>query len=1131
MKLIILLSTLLLLIAQNAIPARATTDPGLSSPPMLGAIKTDPKIVEAVHSKLPLYFELNQGQSAKQVKFLYHGNGYHLYLTPTETIIVLTSKGNITELSSDKASEPIITAQSVVRVELTGANPSPQITGEGKMRSYSNYLIGNDPKKWHRKVPHYAKVRYEGLYSGIDLLYYGSQQQLEYDFVVVPGASPEAITMKIKGTNSVSIDDAGNLVLATDAGSLTMKAPLIYQENDGAKANIPGRYVVKDKDLVGLEVAAYDKAKPLIIDPVIQFSTYLGGQGWDCGYDIAVDNQGAVYVAGVTQSWDFPATSGALDTVCGDDFYLDCDRPYPPSGYTFSYEDALDAFVAKINPEAPEIIYVTYLGGWEGDVAYGVKVDDSGHAHVAGSTRSPDFPVLNGYDEGFGYPCVGGDWCDCGAGDWYTYCRDGFVTKLSADGTGIEYSTFMGDYRDNYFVDIALDDSGNAYAAGNIWFVLKLTSSGSLGYSYYWITSDTLAHAKAIDVDINNNAYVAGQYSSGSGSSAFIVKLNAAGSAQDYLYTFGGSNEDAALGIAVNDLGQAFVTGMTKSVDFPTNYPVQPSFGGGPYDAFVTQVNAAGDGIIASTYLGGYTTDIGRDIVYLGPEPPVCDTPPCLLPIGTFNTLYIIGDTTSTNFPTQNPVQASIGEFGYSDVFVAQYHDWGGYAFPGGPLVYNHLLTSFASYLGGDNGDYGYGIDADPATVNVYLTGQTSSSDFPLESPVELYHNGSGDAFITMLAQQPLPSWTEGDFYFDDGTAQGWTLDGAYNESGDGPSFTHALYEWTDKTNYPNAPGADSVGNNLGSIRMYPRPIYTNPFPVTGNYWIMQFHSPDLSDSPSWQQAVGYSVKIGEFMANNDPLYANLYVRVYDNDLATDRYFYSGTAQALTHNAWNTLNFDWSGASSFPTNYVVREVFVNIWGPKTDSDYQLDGVDLDEVILSPPEADLVITSMTTSPSSPTEGEVVNVSVTVLNQGLADAGGFYIDWYHDLASPPAVYQIGDKYQHVTSLAVGATYTMNTTYTYAAAGTYNMYAQVDTDQTVAESNEGNNVMGPIALQVESACVLDGDLNGDGIVNLSDFNILKAHWLESGAGIPGDINGDGIVNLSDFNILKANWLTSCP
>ncbi len=891
-----------------------------------------PVSMGAIHDGLALYLEPNRGQAAQDVRFLYHGSDYHVYLTHDETIIVLTPRSDATDTDG-----PAGKVGAQVRIQLDGGASEPRIQGENRLAGYSNYLIGNDPERWRRQIPHYARVRYEAVYPGIDLVYYGRSHQVEYDFIVSSDASPDTIRMTIDGADTVSIDDQGNLVLATHAGDVLLKAPEIYQEHGDERTNIDGGYVIEDGHRVSFYVGDYDRTQTLIIDPVIQFSSFLGGIYWDSGADIAYDSDGAVYVTGTTQSWEFPVTAGALDTACGDDFYLDCDLPSEPPNYDFSYEHASDAFVAKIDPRAPEIVYVTYLGGWEGDNGYGVKVDNLGRAVVTGSTRSPDFPTANAVDSSFGYG-------DCGAGDWYTYCRDGFVARLTADGSGLASSTFWGNTIDNLFRDVALDTAGNAYATGDGWLVLKTLVSGSLGYSY---SSPSNFRGYAIDVDGENSAYIAGQHGTGSTSSARVIKMNAAGTTQLYSYLFGGSDVDVAYGIGVNEVGQAIVAGTTESVNFPTRHAIQPGYGGGVSDAFVMRINETGTDYVSSTYLGGTGTDSARDLVMLGPTPPPCNPPICLLPFGTFHRTWIVGTTTSSNFPVEDPIQANRN--GIQDAFVAEFHDWGGYAFPGGPHTYLHLQKGFASYLGGGGYDYGYGVAGDPDTLDIYLTGETASADFSLKSPVNLYHAGAGSAFVTLVAQQAPPTWTAGDFDFDDGTGQGWTLDGAYDDLGGGPHFTHVLYEWTDDTDYPADPGTDASGDNRGAIRLYPRPLYTSPFGGGGSYWIMQFHSPDLSDSPSWQATPGYSVRIGEFMSHDEAMSANLFVRVYDNAMAQDRYFFSGTAAVLTAGSWNTLSFDWSSIPTFPADYVVREVFVNIWGPRSDSDYGLDGVYIDSV--------------------------------------------------------------------------------------------------------------------------------------------------------------------------------------
>src|SRR3989454_424664 len=334
---------------------------------------TKPQVL-AAYGKLPLSFEANQGQTEPQVKFLSRGRGYTLFLTHTEAVLTLTKADAHAkrQISGDATLvEPEKRAGTVLRMKFVGANPAPAVAGVGELPGKSNYFVGNDPKKWRANVPTYAKVRYQDLYPGIDVVYYGNQQQLEHDFVISPGADPKVITLAFEGVDGVAIDAQGDLVLQADGGEVRLRKPVVYQELRGQRAVIPTRYVIKAERQVAFEVAAYDATKPLIIDPVLAYSTYLGGSGGDQGFGIAADAVGNAYVTGFTGSTNFPTTAGAFGG------------------------GGVDAFVTKLSPTGA-LVYSTYLGGSGGDEGRGIAVDVAGNAYVTGSTGSTDFPTTAG---------------------------------------------------------------------------------------------------------------------------------------------------------------------------------------------------------------------------------------------------------------------------------------------------------------------------------------------------------------------------------------------------------------------------------------------------------------------------------------------------------------------------------------------------------------------------------------------------------------------------------------------------------------------------------------------------------------------------------------------------------------
>jgi ELWxxDGT repeat protein len=677
------------------------------------------------YGKLPLRFEANQGRTNAQVKFLARGGGYTLFLTSTEAVFALRQpqEGRDAEAMKyrdRKRHKPKHETQkpaTVLRMKLVGANPQPLVSGLEKLAGKSNYFIGKDPKKWRTNAPHYAKVRYSGVYPGVDLVYYGNQRQLEYDFIVAPGADPKTIALQFQGAEKVEADGIGNLVVHTAAGKIQLQKPFVYQEVEGIRQRIPGGYLLKGKLQVGFEVGAYDTTKPLIIDPVLVYSTYLGGSNAEYGYGIAVDDSGNAYVTGDTYSTDFPTQNPLQPTLSG----------------------GRDGFVAKLNADGSALIYCTYLGGSGADSPYVIDVDGSGNAYVTGDTSSIDFPTTPGSFQP-------------GHGDG---SYDAFVAKLSADGSALVYCTYLGGTGSEWGSGIVVDASGNAYLTGDTSsidfptqnplqaahgggysdaFVAKLNAAGSaLDYSTYLGGSDR-EYGSGIAVDSSGNAYVAGETRStdfptqnplqaaygGGYKDAFVAKLNAAGSALDYSTYLGGSSHDYGFAIGVDDSGNAYVSGETSSTDFPTQNALQPNHGGGR-DAFVAKLNAAGSALVYSTYLGGSA----YEGAWKG------------FAVDGSGNAFVAGDTGSSDFPvTDNALQPSLAG-GYYDAFVVKLNASGS--------------EFYSTYFGGSHTDYAYGIAVD-ASGNAYLTGETRSTDFPTANPLQPVIASPPDAFVTKLA-------------------------------------------------------------------------------------------------------------------------------------------------------------------------------------------------------------------------------------------------------------------------------------------------------------------------------------------------------------------------------------------
>ncbi len=403
------------------------------------AAKPPPGAQEAM-AKQPLRFEENRGQADPTVRFISRGKGYSLFLTPAEAVVALA--GPATPDGHDPANE-------VVRMRLSGAEPNPVVKGHNRLPGVTNYLFGNDPAAWVTGVPSYSSVRYDDVYPGISAVYYGDDEgQLEYDFIVAPGVDPSAIAMSFEGAKDLHIDPAGDLVLATPSGEIRQRKPVVYQKAGGRREAVAGRYAARGDNNIGFELGDYDRSRPLVIDPVLVYSTYLGGGGADEATGIAVDAAGAAYVTGFTTSSDFP-TQQALDPKCGVDGKCDPAPDGNPNPNNVSYSVQPDVFVTKLAPDGQALVYSTYIGGKGDDRGTGIALDGSGNAYVTGGTTSPDFPVTK---ESAHDPHCGSDGtCDFrltdAPGDDPTHGHvkaDAFLVKLNGAGTGVSYGTYIG---------------------------------------------------------------------------------------------------------------------------------------------------------------------------------------------------------------------------------------------------------------------------------------------------------------------------------------------------------------------------------------------------------------------------------------------------------------------------------------------------------------------------------------------------------------------------------------------------------------------------------------------------------------------------------------------------------------
>jgi hypothetical protein len=653
------------------------------------------------YGKLPMYFESNHGQVDKQVRFVSRSHGYTVYLNPTTAVFELT---NLFDLESHHV-QPIRRAEFCMK--LLGANPSPGMIGLEELLGKSNYFLGNDPKKWQTAIPTYAKVKCENVYAGIDLIYYGDLDELEYDFVVAPHADPKIISIVFEGADKFKIDDAGNLVIYTVAGEVRQRKPFIYQIRKDKKEPIAGGFVLKDKNQIDFQVGNYDGNIPLFIDPVLSFSSYLGGSGLDEAFSIAVDESGNAYVTGKTVSTDFQISNaiqssnrggfdifvakydakgtllystyfGGAENDGGLDIAIDVANNVYLTGFTFSndfptmqpyqknHAGSGDAFIVKLNSTGSSIVYSTYLGGRGFEEGRGIGVDAARSVYLAGITFSDNFPTLNPIQ------------------NFLRFGSDVFVAKLNTAGNALAYSTYLGGIENDEAYDIAIDQSsGNAYVTG-------MASAGFPG-SFRGYFPDN----------------------SGNGD-AFVTKLNPAGTDIVYTAIIGGGKTDIGRSLVVDKSGNAFVTGSSASTDFSTETPLQSS-NDGETDVFVTKLNTSGSILLFSTYLGGRNRDEGHGIA-----------------VDRLGSIYVTGLTTSIDFDTVKAIQRNLG--GLCDAFVTKFNDKG-------------TLLNYSTYLGGSDEDEGRGIAVD-ASANAYLTGVTKSDNFPKAS----HRKGQEDAFVAKIS-------------------------------------------------------------------------------------------------------------------------------------------------------------------------------------------------------------------------------------------------------------------------------------------------------------------------------------------------------------------------------------------
>ena len=589
---------------------------------------------QATYGRLPLAFEPNQGQAPRDVVFLSRSQDAIVLLTATDAIIrrpdletAPAATGPILSHSKSVRKTPHF---SDLRMHWVGSNPAPEASGESPLTSKSNYLKGRDPENWITQLPNFSRVRFQEVYPGIALSYYGNQQQLEYDFVIQPGAQPDRIEMDFaeiggdKQHPAISLDENGNLLLRTASGEIQQPKPIAYQNLHGRRHEVSCDFVLTSRHTVKFVTRDYDATLPLIIDPVINYSVVgIGGSA------ITVDSQGNAYVTGIANPAYFPP-AGAFQTT-------------PGGGNCFNGPNVVpcpDILVAKLNPTGTELVYSTFLGGSGSDYSYGIAVNSTGNVFITGSTNSNDFATTPSAYQTHHSGEI------CGQAPLSIPCNNAFVTELNTDGTALVYSTYLqGSKGGRVGNGIAIIPSGEAFVTGDReegGFVAELDPTGSsLNFSISGVGGSAIA------VDGKGDAYVTGR----KGADSFVTKLSAQSDHIDYSFRLGGTfipysappeEVEALTGIALDKSGNAYVTGYTAYQDFPTTpdaaFPKAP--GAGPCgnslcrDAFVSKLNASGTALVYSTYLGGSSVDYANGIA-----------------IDSSGSAYVTGVTRSSDFP------------------------------------------------------------------------------------------------------------------------------------------------------------------------------------------------------------------------------------------------------------------------------------------------------------------------------------------------------------------------------------------------------------------------------------------------------------------------------------------------
>ncbi|AXC16050.1 Cell surface protein (plasmid) [Acidisarcina polymorpha] len=803
--------------AQELNPSVAAANQNLAPSKLVSPMKAVSPAITAAYGKLPLSFEANQGQSDPQVKFLSRGQGYSLFLTDTSAVLSLSkgipSQPKTSAMAGNAAHQrPAKIKTDVVRMELAGAARGMQVSGADPLPGKANYLLGKDSSQWHSNVPTYAKVKYSNVYPGIDLVYYGNQRQLEYDFVVAPNADPNQARLHFAGAGKLKLNSGGDLEIIVEDGEIAFHKPVIYQMKDGERQPVEGSFQLMAKNSVGFRLASYDHSRELVVDPILAYSTYLGGTGnpnlaYDSVAGVGVDAAGNAYIAGYTISTDFPVTTGAISS--NPDHHSSAPRGY----------------VTEFDPTLSTLVYSTYFGGDQTHPGGGdtypaaLFVDGSGAVYLTGMTYNSHFPatrgpfgVINSQENAFvtklapgGSALVysfliasslpgptaitvdryGSAYLTGGVNAFYDPQANGtyptppgayqasstatvdtgyaFVTKINPEGTAFDYSTYLGGPSipdilpppETTGLAIAVNDAGEAYVAGRTGFVSFPTTPGAFQ-------------------SVNKTTATSG------GSNGFIAKLNAAGSGLIYSTYLGGASSagpyygDEITSIALDHEGEAYVAGQASSLDFPTTAGAYQRDTSGPqfYAGFISKMNPTGTALVYSTYLGGTTI---QDVA------PQQGTTIAGLAIDESKHVFITGATSSNNFPVtpdafQRTTNVLPGSWDANNAFFAELNA------TGSSLLYSTYLGGHPPPQDVPSGDAAAGIALD-GSGHAFIVGLASSVDFPVTSKAHQQENNAGETlhyagqvndFVTRfdLGAMPAASATLTGVYVDDGSFQ-----------------------------------------------------------------------------------------------------------------------------------------------------------------------------------------------------------------------------------------------------------------------------------------------------------------------------------------------------------------------